>query len=150
VEKMPYQPHLDSEPLVVPPPAGIVETNWRDGLPVLAGLRLTLRELRPSDAPSLLAMLTTEEVARFISPPPSSVEGFERFIAWTIRQRGAGDYACFAVVPKGSDHAVVCSRFARSIPGSVPPNGASRSDPTTGARECSPTRLPSCSTTYSA
>jgi [ribosomal protein S5]-alanine N-acetyltransferase len=106
VEKMPYQPHLDSEPRVVPPPAGIVETNWRDGLPVLAGLRLTLRELRASDAPSLFAMLTTEEVARFISPPPTSVEGFERFIAWTIRQRAAGDYVCFAVVPKGSDHAV--------------------------------------------
>ena len=32
-----------------------------------------------------------------ISPPPSSVVGFERFIAWTIRQRAAGTYACFAV-----------------------------------------------------
>jgi RimJ/RimL family protein N-acetyltransferase len=105
VEKMPYQPHLDSEPMV-PPPAAIVETDWRSGLPVLAGLRLTLRELRPSDAASLFAMLTTEEVSRFISPPPTSVEGFERFIAWTIRQRAAGEYVCFAVVPKGLDAAV--------------------------------------------
>jgi ribosomal-protein-alanine N-acetyltransferase len=34
------------------------------------------------------------------------VEGFERFIAWTHRQREAGQYVCFAVVPKGSDVAV--------------------------------------------
>jgi [ribosomal protein S5]-alanine N-acetyltransferase len=107
MEKMPYQPHLDSEPPLVRPPVGIVETtNWRNGLPAIAGLRVTLRELRPSDAPSLFAMLTTEEVSRFISPPPTTVEGFERFIAWTIRQRAAGEYICFAVVPKGSDDAV--------------------------------------------
>jgi RimJ/RimL family protein N-acetyltransferase len=103
---MPYQPHLDPGPLAVVPSAAIVETDWRSGLPVLAGLRLTLRELRPSDAPSLFAMLTTEEVSRFISPPPTTVEGFERFIAWAIRQRAAGEYVCFAVVPKGSDDAV--------------------------------------------
>jgi len=106
MEKMPYQPHLDTPPPVVRRPADIVETNWRNGLPVIAGLRVTLRELRPSDAPSLFAMLTTEEVSRFISPPPTTVEGFERFIAWTIRQRAAGEYICFAVVPKGSDDAV--------------------------------------------
>ena len=48
---------------------------------------MTLRELRASDAPSLFAMLTTEEVTRFISPPPTTVEGFVKFIAWTIRER---------------------------------------------------------------
>ena len=53
------------------------------------GGTVTLRELRLSDAPSLLAMLATEEVARFISPPPTTVEGFERFIAWTHRERAA-------------------------------------------------------------
>jgi RimJ/RimL family protein N-acetyltransferase len=106
MEKMPYQPHLESEPPVVRRPASIVETDWRNGLPVIAGLRVTLRELRPSDAASLFAMLTTEEVSRFISPPPTTVVGFERFIAWTIRQRAAGEYICFAVVPKGSDDAV--------------------------------------------
>jgi ribosomal-protein-alanine N-acetyltransferase len=59
-----------------------------------------------SDAPSLLAMLATEEVARFISPPPTTVEGFERFIAWTHRERAAGNYICFAVVPHGMDTAI--------------------------------------------
>src|SRR5207253_253387 len=33
-------------------------------------------------------------------------EGFERFIAWTHRQREAGRYVCFAIVPRGSDTAI--------------------------------------------
>ena len=59
-----------------------------------------------SDAHSLLALLTTEEVTRFISPPPTTIEGFERFIQWTEREREAGRYMCFAVVPDGYDTAV--------------------------------------------
>ena len=81
-------------------------TNWKSALPVLTGSNFTLRELRVEDAPSLLAMLTTEEVARFISPPPTTVEGFERFIKWTHRERQAGSYACFAIVPKGLTTAI--------------------------------------------
>jgi RimJ/RimL family protein N-acetyltransferase len=81
-------------------------SDWRQLLPVLTGSMVTLRELRLVDAPSLLAMLSTEEVARFISPPPTTVEGFERFIAWTHRERAAGNYICFAVVPHGMDTAI--------------------------------------------
>jgi ribosomal-protein-alanine N-acetyltransferase len=51
-------------------------------------------------------MLATEEVARFITPPPTTVEGFERFIEWTHLQRAQGAYACFAVVPDGMDTAI--------------------------------------------
>jgi ribosomal-protein-alanine N-acetyltransferase len=83
-----------------------VATNWKSALPVLAGSHFTLRELRVEDAPSLLAMLTTEEVARFISPPPTTVEGFERFIMWAQRERQAGNYACFAIVPAGMTTAI--------------------------------------------
>ena len=50
--------------------------------------------------------LTTEEVARFISPPPTSIEGFEDFIRWTHLRRSQGRYACFAIVPTGETHAV--------------------------------------------
>jgi [ribosomal protein S5]-alanine N-acetyltransferase len=81
-------------------------TDWRRSLPVLTGATVTLRELRASDAPALLAMLSTEEVARFISPPPTTVEGFERFIAWTHQEREAGTYVCYGVVPDGMDTAV--------------------------------------------
>src|SRR5204862_3521474 len=59
-----------------------------------------------SDAPALLALLTSDEVTRFISPPPTTLEGFERFIAWTVRERQAGRYVCFAVVPDGYETAV--------------------------------------------
>jgi len=106
MEKMPY---CDGLTIAAAEPAGaaeVVSTDWTRGLPVLAGSEVTLRELRASDAPSLFALLTTEEVARFISPPPNTVEGFERFIAWTARQRSAGTYVCFAVTLKGYDTAI--------------------------------------------
>jgi ribosomal-protein-alanine N-acetyltransferase len=82
------------------------DIQWRKGLPTLDCDGFTLRELRSSDATSLLALLTTEEVTRFISPPPKTVEGFERFIAWTRNEREAGRYVCFAIVPDGYDTAV--------------------------------------------
>jgi len=84
----------------------VVTSDWQAGLPRLAGDGVTLREVQVSDAPALFAMLTTEEVARFISPPPTSVEGFERFIEWAQRERSAGRYICFAVVPAGHHTAV--------------------------------------------
>jgi ribosomal-protein-alanine N-acetyltransferase len=62
-------------------------------------------------------MLTTQEVARFISPPPTTVEGFERFIAWTLRQRAAGTYACFAVTLKGYDTAIGIFQVRETEPG---------------------------------
>jgi len=84
----------------------VATTNWKEALPVMAGTTFTLRELRAEDAPTLLSMLTTEEVSRFISPPPTTVEGFERFIKWTHRERMAGNYACFAIVPQGMTTAI--------------------------------------------
>jgi RimJ/RimL family protein N-acetyltransferase len=83
-----------------------VRSNWKQALPVLTSATATLRELRISDAPSLLTMITSSEVSGFISPPPPTIEGFERFIAWTHRERAAGNYICFAVVPHGIDAAI--------------------------------------------
>jgi RimJ/RimL family protein N-acetyltransferase len=89
-----------------PVPNSVTSTNWRQAVPVLTGSGVTLRELALTDAPSLLAMLATDEVSRFISPPPTTVQGFERFIAWTHQQRAAGLYVCFAVVPDGMTTAI--------------------------------------------
>ena len=89
-----------------PSAAQTVTSNWRDALPVLSGTMASLRELQPGDAVSLLTMLTTHEVARFISPAPATVEGFQRFIAWAHRERERGNYVCFAVVPHGMNAAV--------------------------------------------
>ncbi len=81
-------------------------SNWRAGLPVLHGTHLTLRELRASDAHSLFAMLTAEEVGRFISPPPTTLDGFERFIAFSQKRRVEGKYVCYGIVPRGYQDAV--------------------------------------------
>lgn len=81
-------------------------TDWRTSLPVLQANGVTLRELRLSDAASLLAFLSTEEVSRFISPPPTTIAGFERFIEWTHRERAAGTYVCFGIVPNGLEQSV--------------------------------------------
>ena len=106
MEKMPYQPHVDAVVSTLPPPQAAACQDWRLGLPALTGSLVVLRELQLTDAPALFAALSTEEVSRFISPPPTSVTGFERFILWTHRQRAAGQYACFAIVPRGSDVAI--------------------------------------------
>jgi ribosomal-protein-alanine N-acetyltransferase len=103
---------LPTEPLIFHPgeAPGIREratsSEWQRALPVLHGAGFTLRELRPSDAGSLFALLTTEEVARFITTPPTSVAGFRRFIEYAHRRRSQGEFACFAVVPEGLDTAV--------------------------------------------
>ena len=106
MEKMPYREELDMRVVVPATDENVVSSDWRSGLPALAGQMVTLRELRASDAASLFALLTTEEVSRFISPPPTSVEGFEKFIAWAHRQRQAGQYLCYAVTVKGFDTAI--------------------------------------------
>jgi len=86
-----------------PVPSVEPRANWRSELPVLAGTMIQLRELRASDAKDLLAAVGTAEVTRLISPPPPTVEGFEKFIAWTQRQREAGKSLAFGVTLRGSD-----------------------------------------------
>ena len=123
MENMPYQSALDGHDVrfhqaVMPAAiAHTVSTDWRDSLPLLAGTTVTLRELRASDAASLFALLTTEEVSRFISPPPTTVDGFERFIAWTLRQRSLGSYACFAVTIDSTDTAIGIFQLRQLEPG---------------------------------
>src|SRR5581483_2057619 len=121
MEKMPYRPDMDLVEVDMPTTETVkpevVSSDWRAGLPILSGKRVALRELRMSDAPSLFAMLTTEEVARFISPPPTTLEGFERFIAWTLRQRAAGTYVCYAVTLQGFDTAIGIFQIRELEPG---------------------------------
>jgi len=81
-------------------------SDWRGGLPTLAGKRVVLRELRPEDANSLHTLLTTPEVSRFLYQPPATVEGFERFIAWSHAQRTQGSGVCFAVTMPDFDTAM--------------------------------------------
>jgi ribosomal-protein-alanine N-acetyltransferase len=106
VEKMPYQSRFEpTVPLALQTPR-TVTGDWRAGLPRLTGSLVSLRELRISDAPALFSALSSEQVSKFLSPPPATIEGFGQFISWGIRQRQVGEYVCFAVVPHGQDTAI--------------------------------------------
>ncbi|MBI3047201.1 MAG: GNAT family N-acetyltransferase [Acidobacteria bacterium] len=101
-----YGPELDTGAAGLVGTVATSSSDWRRSLPVLANGDVTLRELELSDAPSLLTMLSTEEVTRFISPPPTTIEGFERFIEWTHQQRAVGRCIVFGIVPRGMSVAV--------------------------------------------
>jgi len=108
MEKMPFRPEVEapSSSTASPEQRPQEVTNWRDGLPTLAGTMTMLRELRLSDAPALLVSMSANDVSRFISPPPATVDGFAKFIEWSHRERAAGRSACYGVVPHGSSAAV--------------------------------------------
>jgi ribosomal-protein-alanine N-acetyltransferase len=80
-----------------PPPV----PNWSEGLPRLEGERVTLRELRPSDAPALYRTVRMPDVAQQMWPPPATLEAVERFIERTHVNRGLGQSIYFGVVPGG-------------------------------------------------
>ena len=104
----PGQLRVQSEP---------IPFEWHFGLPTIRAGNVTLRELRSSDAPALLAMLTSEEVAEFVSPLPCSVDGFERFIADTHDERTRGNSFCFGIVPDGFDDAMGLFQVRQLEPG---------------------------------
>ena len=118
MESMPYRDDAAAQLQTWPATESTtITSDWRRGLPVLAGRSVVLRELRLSDATALHALLSTDEVSRFISPPPTTVEGFEKFIAWTHRMRELGTYACFAVTLHGSDTAIGIFQVRELEPG---------------------------------
>jgi [ribosomal protein S5]-alanine N-acetyltransferase len=80
--------------------------SWRRGLPILEGRITTVREVRPSDAPSLFELFSDPEVNRYLSPPPPSIDAFVGFAAWAQQQRERGAMVCFGIVPAGLRDAV--------------------------------------------
>ncbi len=79
---------------------------WHEALPRLTDGHVTLRELRLSDAPSLLHQINTSPVLQFIARCPSTVQGFERFIRWTRDERRRGRHACYGIIPPSGGPAV--------------------------------------------
>ena len=111
MEKMPYQ---DQHTRVT---AGSIPFDWHFGLPTIRGLNVILREVRDDDASALLAMLTTEEVAEFVSPLPRTVDGFSGFIAEAHHERALGHSFCFAIVPDGYEDAMGLIQVRQLEPG---------------------------------
>jgi RimJ/RimL family protein N-acetyltransferase len=110
MEKMPYQDRKSAQSRAMP-------FDWQFGLPTIPGGKATLREVQESDAEALLAMLTTEEVAEFVSPLPRSVEGFGDFIAEARHERTIGSSFCFAIVPEGYEDAMGLFQVRELEPG---------------------------------
>jgi ribosomal-protein-alanine N-acetyltransferase len=80
--------------------------DWRRRLPELRDAAVTLREVRGTDAPSLLAHLNQPDVLRYVTPCPATLEEFQQFIRWTRHERRRGMLACFGLVPNGEKRAV--------------------------------------------
>jgi RimJ/RimL family protein N-acetyltransferase len=93
-----------------------VSRDWRFQLPVLSSGDVVLREVRSSDARSLVSLLTAPEITRFISAPPQTEEGFERFIAASQRLRASGEGACFAVTLRNYDTAIGLFQVRQLMP----------------------------------
>jgi len=74
--------------------------------PQLDGTLVSLRPLRRSDAPRLLAALINPEVVRYIAPPPVAGDGFEQFITWSRKAGRARKHLIYAVVPHGATEPV--------------------------------------------
>ena len=110
MEKMPYQ----EQPRIQ---TGTIPFDWHFGLPSIAGEKVTLREVRESDAPALLAMLTSDEVAEFVSPLPRTVDGFLGFIKEAHHERTRGNSFRFGVVPNGYDDAMGLFQVRQLEPG---------------------------------
>jgi RimJ/RimL family protein N-acetyltransferase len=91
--------------------------DWRERVPSLRAGKVALRELRTSDAQALWAFINTDEVTRYLAVPPSTVDGFERFISWTHRQRAAGTQATLAVTVEGFDGPVGLFQLREIEPG---------------------------------
>ena len=101
------------------PEQAVSAFDWHFGLPSIRGSKVTLREVRESDAPALMAMLTCEEVAEFISPLPRTEEGFKEFISEVHEQRLAGQSFCYGIVPDGYDDAMGLFQVRQLEPGFV-------------------------------
>lgn len=76
--------------------------NCRGGLPELRTPRVTLRELRTSDAATLFPLLHEAEVRQHMSHEPGDLQAFEAFIEWTHRERQVGRHLCYGIVPRGA------------------------------------------------
>lgn len=74
---------------------------WRQSLPRLVAPTTSLREVVVRDCEPLAAAIGNAEVLHYLPPGPTTAEQFVRFIKWVRRERRAGRYLCFAVVPRG-------------------------------------------------
>ena len=91
-------------------------SDWRQVLPVLseAAARCASCARRTRKRCSNCSRPKRSRGSSRRRRPPST--GFERFIAWAQRERAAGRYICFAVVPDGPTRRSASSRYRQLEP----------------------------------
>lgn len=91
--------------------------NWRVLPPVLHGPGVMLREVEREDADALLALLSRDEIARVIAPPPQSTTELGARIEAARRERAEGRGICFALFPVRQSTPVGLFRVREVEPG---------------------------------
>lgn len=71
---------------------------WATTPPFLRSHGVTVREIRPEDAPVLLGLFTPDEIQVCIDPPTTSLEMFGRYIRWAQASRLKGSAVSFVVL----------------------------------------------------
>jgi [ribosomal protein S5]-alanine N-acetyltransferase len=69
-----------------------------ESLPVLARDGIRLREVHLSDAAALTALFQLPEVAKYLDPPPATVDDFGAWIALSQSRRAEGRAACYTLL----------------------------------------------------
>ena len=93
--------------------------GWRNGLPILRGERVWLRELDRRDSAALLDLLTPDTLA-YLPPAPRTIRAARRFITSARVSRARGRGCCFAIAAAGNSRLIgLVQFFALPGPGRV-------------------------------
>ena len=114
MEKMPYQEHADARRSCRAHRRrrrAVHDVDWRSGLPALTGALVTLRELRASDAPSLFVAADHRRGVALHLAAADDGRRLRELHRLDAPAAHAGQYVCFAIVPRGIDDG------GRDVPG---------------------------------
>ncbi|MEW5984872.1 MAG: GNAT family N-acetyltransferase [Acidobacteriota bacterium] len=75
---------------------------WTQTPPSASRAGVTVREVRSGDARALLKTFTPDEIRACINPPTTTVEAFNRYIAWAKQERTRGRAVSFAILTNHS------------------------------------------------
>lgn len=106
-------PRIQKTPAAPPRP----QHDWRSALPVLRSERIELRQVEARDAEALFTVFGDADVNRFVSAPPKSAAGFERFITETYRQQVAGAALCYVVTRREQGDVIGVLQLRQLEPG---------------------------------
>lgn len=82
---------------------GISQATYVDSLPLLAHGEVRLREVHPGDSAALVELFARPEVAAHLSPPPATIDEFNRWISLSQSRRSERRAACYTLLNGNSE-----------------------------------------------